>query len=85
MGTGGNFDETLTFADDGTQTKADGTPVKVVKAGGPLDPSVLRVIDLCVWVIQRADATVDDAIAQGMGPEVPPARDARLRRPSHFR
>jgi hypothetical protein len=72
MGTGGNFDEKLSVA-DGPDKKADGvTPVKVVMAGGPLDPSVLRVIDLCVWVIQRADATVDDAIAQGMGPEVPP-------------
>jgi hypothetical protein len=71
MGTGGNFDESLSFA-DGPDRKADGvTPVKVVKAGGPLDPSVLRVIDLCVWVIQRADAAVDDAIAQGMGPEPP--------------
>ena len=72
MGTGGNFDGSLKFV-DGAAKKADGvTPVKIVKARGPLDPSVERIIDVCVWVIQRAAGAIDDAIAQGMGPQVPP-------------
>jgi hypothetical protein len=62
MGTGGNFNEKLDVVRD---TK---TGFHVVKAGGPLDPSVVRVIELCVWVFQRADASQDDAIANAMGP-----------------
>jgi hypothetical protein len=45
------------------------TGFHIVKAGGPLDPSMIEIIELCVWVFQRADASVDDAIAQGMGEE----------------
>ncbi|TIS56677.1 MAG: hypothetical protein E5W82_18525 [Mesorhizobium sp.] len=46
------------------------TNAHLVKAGGPLDPSVAQVIELCVWVFQRA--STDEAIAQGMGPEGQP-------------
>ncbi|MCV3210728.1 hypothetical protein OHD62_21545 [Mesorhizobium sp. YC-39] len=28
-----------------------------------------HIISLCVWVLQRQDASTDDAIAQAMGPE----------------
>jgi hypothetical protein len=61
-GTGGNFDEKLKVVRDPI------TGLHVVKAGGPLNPFVDRVIELCVWVFQRADASHDDAIANAMGP-----------------
>jgi hypothetical protein len=55
----GNFDEKLTVAANG-----------VVNAGGPLDPSVKDVTQLCVWVLQRNG--VNDAIANAMGmPDMP--------------
>ena len=39
-------------------------------AGGPLDPSVKAVTELCVWVLQRDGD--DDAIANAMGmPDMP--------------
>jgi hypothetical protein len=66
---GGNFDSSLQVS-DGPDKKADGTSaVKIVKAGGPLDPAVAEVVELCVWVFQRADVSKDDAIANAMGPE----------------
>jgi hypothetical protein len=61
-GTGGNFNDKLTVE------RSASTGLHVVKAAGPLDPSVARVIELCVWVFQRADASQDDAIANAMGP-----------------
>jgi hypothetical protein len=61
MGTGGNFDETL-------DVERGAAGYHIVKAGGPLKQSVTRVIELCVWVFQRADAAEDDAIANAMGP-----------------
>jgi hypothetical protein len=62
MGTGGNFDETLEVVLDPDKG------FHVVMAGGPLKKSVTRVIELCVWVFQRADVSKDDAIANAMGP-----------------
>ena len=55
----GNFDEELHVERTGS-----------VAAGGPLDPSVKAVTELCVWVLQRDGA--DDAIANAMGmPDMP--------------
>jgi hypothetical protein len=55
----GNFDEELNVEQDGS-----------VAAGGPLDPSVKAVTELCVWVLQRDGD--DDAIANAMGmPDMP--------------
>jgi hypothetical protein len=64
MGTGGNFNETLDVVFDRDKG------FHVVMAGGPLKKSVTRVIELCVWVFQRAGdpAADDDAIANAMGP-----------------
>ncbi|MDX6572033.1 MAG: hypothetical protein QOC86_1189 [Gaiellales bacterium] len=50
----GNFDDKLTVAKDG-----------IVKATGPLDPSVKGVTELCVWVLQRNGT--NDAFANAMG------------------
>ncbi|HET6170979.1 MAG TPA: hypothetical protein VFD90_00135 [Gaiellales bacterium] len=38
----------------------------VVMAAGPLDKSVIKVTEMCVWVIQHHQA--DDAIGNAMGP-----------------
>jgi hypothetical protein len=50
----GNFDDRLIVDKDG-----------FVIATGPLDPSVRKVTELCVWVLQRN--SVNDAIANAMG------------------
>lgn len=59
----GNFDEGLEVL-----RNADG--VHVVKAGGPLDAAVDRVVELCVWVFQRERVDQDDAVANAMSGEV---------------
>src|SRR5215468_6528988 len=63
----GRFDEMLDVV-----RNADG--VQVVKAGGPLDANVDRVVELCVWVFQRSDVNTDDAIANAMSVEADPAQ-----------
>jgi hypothetical protein len=47
--------------------------VQVVRAGGPLDPNVAEVVELCVWVVQRDRLDQDDAVANAMRGEAEPA------------
>jgi hypothetical protein len=42
----------------------------VVKAGGPLDQNVDKVVELCVWILQRDRTDRDDAVANAMSGEV---------------
>jgi hypothetical protein len=55
----GKFDEQLKVNTDNS-----------VAAGGPLDKTVAKVIELCVWVTQRQeDTTTSDAVANAMAPD----------------
>src|SRR4051794_15228924 len=65
----GKFDETLKVVTGAAKGKAGPVQAHIVKARGPLDTGVARIVELCVWVLQRADLTKDDAAANAMGPE----------------
>jgi hypothetical protein len=58
---GGNFNEELNIV------TVNG--VHAIEAKGPLSKSVVEVTEMCVWVLQRQDAGLHDAIANAMGPE----------------
>src|SRR4051794_1593952 len=66
----GNFDDRLTLLESGRKIRAE----------GPIDTDKHDVIEMCVWVVQRADLG-GDVVANAMGePEPNEARTAPTER-----